>query len=82
MDRIKFTLNIEENEDSNYLKKIILREIKEEVQKDDEDSKNEESLKNYIFHQLKDNIIRRNSYQDLCKEQKLYVIECLKRSGM
>ena len=52
-----------------FQKEIILREIKEVVQKDDEESKNEES-KNYIFHQLKDNIIRRNSYQHLSKEQK------------
>ena len=43
MDRIKFTLNIEENEDSNYSKKI-LREIKEVIQNNDEESKNEESL--------------------------------------
>ena len=59
INRIKFTLNIEENEDSNYSKRNNnFKEIKEVVQKDDEDSKNEESLKNSIFLQLKDSIIR------------------------
>ena len=52
------------------------------------DWKDDTAIKSKTIHlnssskQLQDSILKRNSHEHLTKEQKLYVIECLRRPGM
>ena len=50
--------------------------------KDDTAIKSKKNHLNSSSKQLQDSILKRNSYERLTKEQKLYVIECLIRPGM